>query len=164
MRLWAQRPCAPCFNTLKIWAKVLFLPNQGLLLIPRTAFLLPLTSYLSSGKLSDTPVCALSCVQLWDPMDCSSPGFSVHRILQARILEWVAMPSSRDLPNSGTEPRSPASQVDSLSSELPGKSKNSGVGCHFLLQGTFPTQGSNLGLLNCKQILYHLSHQGSPYH
>ena len=72
------------------------------------------------------------------------------------------MPSSRDLPNSGTEPRSPASQVDSLSSELPGKSKNSGVGCHFLLQGIFPTQGSNLGLLNCKQILYHLSHQGSP--
>ena len=42
--------------------------------------------------------------------------------------------------------------------------KNSGVGCHFLLQGIFPTQGSNLGLLNCKQILYHLSHQGSPYH
>ena len=32
------------------------------------------------------------------------PGSSVHRILQARILEWVAMPSSRDLPNSGIEP------------------------------------------------------------
>ena len=35
-------------------------------------------------------------------------------ILQARILEWVAMPSSRDLPNSGMEPRSPTLQVDSL--------------------------------------------------
>ena len=32
---------------------------------------------------------------LCDPMDCSSPGFSVHGILQARILEWVPMPSSR---------------------------------------------------------------------
>ena len=40
--------------------------------------------------------------------------------------------------------------------------KNTGVGCHFLLQGIFPTQRSNLGLLHCRQILYHLSHQGSP--
>ena len=40
--------------------------------------------------------------------------------------------------------------------------QNAGVGCHALLQGIFPTQGSNLGLLFCKQILYHLSHQGNP--
>ena len=40
--------------------------------------------------------------------------------------------------------------------------KNTGVGCHFLLQGIFPTQGSNPGLLHCKQMLYPLSHQGSP--
>ena len=38
----------------------------------------------------------------------------------------------------------------------------SGVGCHFLLQRTFPTQGSNPGLLHCRQTLYCLSHQGSP--
>ena len=36
------------------------------------------------------------CVWLCDPVDCSTPGSSVHRILQARILEWVAMPSSRE--------------------------------------------------------------------
>ena len=42
-------------------------------------------------------------------------------ILQARILEWVAMPSSRDLPNPAIELRSPALQVDSLPSELPRK-------------------------------------------
>ena len=36
------------------------------------------------------------------------------------------------------------------------------MGCHFLLWGIFPTQGLNLGLLHCRQILYHLSHQGSP--
>ena len=35
------------------------------------------------------------CPTLWDPMDCSLPGSSIHGILQARILEWVAMPSSR---------------------------------------------------------------------
>ena len=39
---------------------------------------------------------SLSRVQLfWDPMDCSSPGYSVHGFLQARILEWVAIPFSR---------------------------------------------------------------------
>ena len=40
--------------------------------------------------------------------------------------------------------------------------KNTGVGSHFLLQGIFPTQGLNPGLLHCRQILYILSHQGSP--
>ena len=40
--------------------------------------------------------------------------------------------------------------------------KNTAVGCHFLLQGIFLTQGSNPGLLHCRQMLYHLSHQGSP--
>ena len=43
--------------------------------------------------------------------------------------------------------------------DSPGKS--TGVGCHFLLQGIFPTQGSNPGLLHCRQMLYCLSHQGS---
>ena len=40
--------------------------------------------------------------------------------------------------------------------------KNTGVGCHFLLQGIFPTQGSNPGLPHCRQTLFPLSHQGSP--
>ena len=39
--------------------------------------------------------------------------------------------------------------------------KSTGVGCHFLLQGIFPTQGSNPGLSHCRQMLYCLSHQGS---
>ena len=41
--------------------------------------------------------------------------------------------------------------------------KNTGVGSHSLLHRIFPTQGLNSGLLPCRQILYHLSHQGSPY-
>ena len=46
--------------------------------------------------------------------------------------------------------------------DFPGE--NTGVGCHSLLQGLFPAQGSNPGLRHCGQILYHLSHQGSPWH
>ena len=47
-----------------------------------------------------------------------------------------------------------------LSMNSPGK--NTGVGYHSLLQGLFPTQGSNSSLPHCRQILYHLSHQGNP--
>ena len=47
-----------------------------------------------------------SCQTLCDPTGCNLPGSSVHGILQARILEWVAMASSRDLPNSGIKPES----------------------------------------------------------
>ena len=66
---------------------------------------------------------AQSCPILYDPMDYSPPGFSVH-------------------------------------GDSPGK--NTEVGSHSLLQGIFPTQGSNLGLLHCRRVLYCLSHQGSP--
>ena len=66
----------------------------------------------------------ISCLTLCDPMDYSPPGSSVHGILQARILEWVAIPISR---------------------------------------GIFSTRGLKPGLLQCRQILYHLSHQGSPH-
>ena len=41
--------------------------------------------------------------------------------------------------------------------------KNTGEGCYALLEGIFPTQGSNIGLPHCRQMLYHLSHQGSPH-
>jgi len=54
-------------------------------------------------------------------MDHSLPGSSVQEILQARILEWVAFPSPRDLPYLAIKPVSPVLQADSLLSELPGK-------------------------------------------
>ena len=56
----------------------------------------------------------LSC--LCDPID-----YTLHGILQARILEWVDFPFSGDLPNSGIEMGSPALQADSLPTELSGK-------------------------------------------
>ena len=56
-------------------------------------------------------VCAKSlqsCPTLCDPMDCCPPGFSVHGILQARILEWLPFPPPGDLPDPGIKPASPA--------------------------------------------------------
>ena len=98
-----------------------------------------------------------SCPTLSEPTACSPPGSSVHRILQTRILEWVAMPSTRG----SSEPRSLSLQADSLLSEPPGKPKNTRVGSLSLLQGIFPTQELNWGFLHCRQILYQLSYQGN---
>ena len=56
---------------------------------------------------------------LYDPMD-----YTVHGILQARILEWVDFPFSRDLPNPGIKPRSAALQEESLLAESQGKLNN----------------------------------------
>ena len=61
------------------------------------------------GRLQSKLCYAVISVSVWllcDPMDCSLLGSSAHRILQARVLEWVAMPSSRDLPDPGIQPMS----------------------------------------------------------
>ena len=83
-------------------------------------------------------------------------------ILQARILEWIAMPFSR----ASSQPRDwtqvSCIEADSLPSEPPGKPMNTGVGSLSLLHGIFPTQESNQSLLNCRWILYRPSHQGIP--
>ena len=81
------------------------------------------------------------CPALCDPMD-----YTVHAILQARILEWVAFPFSRG--SSQAEPQ--------------GNLKNTGVSRLSLFLRIFQTQESNQGLLHCRQILYQLSYQGSP--
>ena len=85
-------------------------------------------------------------------------AYTVHGILKARILKWVAFPFSKG----SSHPRDPTLQVDSLPAESQGKPKNTRVGSLSLLQQTFPTKESNWGLLHCRQILYQLSYQGSP--
>ena len=65
------------------------------------------------------------CSTLCDPMDYSPPGSSIHGILQARILEWVAVPSPEHHPYPGIEPMSPVAsglQVNSFTAKPPGKS------------------------------------------
>ena len=64
------------------------------------------------------------CLNLCEAMDCSPPGSSGRGILQARILEQFAVPSSRGSSEPGTEPGSPEFQTDSLSSEPLGKPKD----------------------------------------
>ena len=63
---------------------------------------------------------AQSSLTLCDPMNYSLAGSSVHGILQARVLEWLAFPSLGNLPDPEIEPGSPTLQADSLPSELPG--------------------------------------------
>ena len=69
----------------------------------------------------DGGLVAQSCLILCDSMNNSPPGSSVLGILQARILEWVAIPFSRGSSQPRMEPGSPAVQVDSLLTEPPGK-------------------------------------------
>ena len=73
---------------------------------------------------------AQSCPTRWDPMNCTLPSSSLHRILQVRILQWVAIPYSLlqgifptqgSSPDPGIKPTSPALWADSLLSEPPGK-------------------------------------------
>ena len=75
-------------------------------------------------------MCDQLLLTLCDPMDYSPPGSSVHGIFQARILGGLPFLSpgtlpdqgiAGNLPDPGIEPRSPALQVDALTSELPGK-------------------------------------------
>ena len=82
---------------------------------------------------------AQSCRTLCDPMD-----YTIHGILQARILKWVAFPfSRRPLPNPEIEPKSPTLQVAFWPAELQGKPQNTGMGSLSLFQWIFPTQELN---------------------
>ena len=59
------------------------------------------------------------CPTLCDPMDCSLRGSSVHGIFQARVLEWLPIPSPGDLPDPGIELGFLALQADALPSKPP---------------------------------------------
>ena len=95
---------------------------------------------------------AQSCPTLCDPVD-----YTVHGILQARILEWVSLSLFQEI--FSTQGLSPTLQEDSLPAEPPGKPKNTGVGSLSLVQGILPTQESNRGLLHYRRVLYQLSYQ-----
>ena len=79
---------------------------------------------VATGDLRSESEVTQSYLTLCDPVDYSPPGFSIHGILQARILEWVAFPSPGDIPSPGIEPRSPALQADALPSEPSGRPRH----------------------------------------
>ena len=87
--------------------------------------------------------------------------YTVHRSLQARILEWVAFSFSRG----SSQPRD-QTQVSRITggffTSCATTPKSTGVGSLSLLQWIFLTQESNQGLLHCRQVLYQLSYKGSP--
>ena len=98
-----------------------------------------------------------------DPVDYSLPCSSVQGISRQEYWSGLPFPSPEDLPNPGTEPRSPTLQVDSSPAEPQGKPKIIGVGSLSLFQQIFLTQESNWGLQHCRQILYQLRYQGKPF-
>ena len=75
-------------------------------------------------------------------------------ILQAKILEWVTFPFSRESSKPRDQTQVPPLQADSLPAEPQGKPKNTGVGSLSLLQWIFLTQELNRCLLRCSRILY----------
>ena len=75
--------------------------------------------------------------------DCSPPRFSVHGISQGRILEWVAMPSSRDLPDSRIPPVSPALAVGFFTTELPRKPRPADIQLKELVNSLHHSQSPN---------------------
>ena len=81
------------------------------------------------------------------------------------IGDWNANVGSQEIPKSGSESHSVVSNFlwpYGLQSPWNPPGQNTEVSSLSLLQGIFPTQGSNPGLPHCRQILYQLSHQGSP--
>ena len=97
----------------------------------------------------------LSHVQLfatpWTVTYETSPSMGFSR---QEYWSGLPFPSPGDLPDPGIKPGSPALQADALTSEPPGKPKNTGRGCYFLLQGNFLTQGLNLCVLHWQEDFY----------
>ena len=97
---------------------------------------------------------AQCCPSLCNPMD-----YTVHGILQARILEWIAFPFSRESsqPRDWIQVSCIAGRFFTSWAEPQGKTKNTGVGSLSFLQWIFPTQESNWGLLHCRWIFTNLA-------
>ena len=111
----SQAPLSMGFSRQEHWSGLPFpsprdLPNRGI--EPRSPVLQADFFYQVSYKGSLRKKVTQSCPVLCNPMD-----YTVHGILQARILSWVPFPSPGDLPNPGIKPRSPTLQADSLSVE-----------------------------------------------
>ena len=114
--------------------------------------------------------------EYWSGLPCPPPGDLPYPGIEPVFLKSPALASGAawEAPNKHLAVLCLVAQLspilcNSMDCSLPGSSvyenspgKNTGVDCHALLQGIFPTQGSNSDLSHCMWILYHLSHQGSP--
>ena len=102
-----------------------------------------------------------SCLTLCDPMECSQPVSSVHGILQARILEWVAVlfSSGSSQPRDWTQLSHTEGGFSTIWTTREIQQNWSGWPIPSL--GDLPNPGIEPGLLHCREKLYPLSHQGS---
>ena len=124
---------------------------------------------------------------LWTPCTAAHQAPLSIGFFRQEYWSGLVFPRPGDLPDPGIELVSPTALAAAgrfFTTEPPGKphilrphglqptrlcpgnslGNNTGVDSHSVLQGIFPTQGSNLGLLHCGQILYHLNHQGNLYY
>ena len=144
--------CVSISGWLLLW---LFISFQALPVV----FILPLFLFFSFFLVERT--CVLSHSVMSDSL--RPGGLQSARLLcpwefsKQEYWRGLLCPPPGNRPNPGIEPRSPAFQADSLSTEPPGKPKNTGVGSLSLLQGIFLTQESNRGFLHCRRVLYQLS-------
>ena len=120
------------------------------------------------GQESESEI-TQSCLTLVTPWIVAYKDPPSMEFSREEYWSVLSFPSPGDLPDPGIEPGSPASWQMLLPSKplgkLPkpkGKSTNIGVGSLSLLQGIFPTQVLNQGLLHCRRILYQLSYGGCP--
>ena len=112
----------------------------------------PLNSILKV-KVKVTQLCPTLC----DPVD-----YTVHGILQARILEWVAFPFSRGSSQPRIKPRSPTLQMDSLPAEPRGKAKNTGVAHPFSSGSSRPRNWVGVSCIASGFSTNWAIYQGSP--
>ena len=114
----------------------------------------------------------------WSKLPCPSPGYFPNPGIQPTSLMSPALAGGFFTTSAIWEASSRGSSLvpklgptlwDTMASSPPGSSvqdfpgRNTGVGCHFLFQRIFPTQGSNLGLLHCRRILHQESHKTNLY-
>ena len=108
---------------------------------------------LQCTKVKSESEVAQSCPTLSGPMDCSLPGSSIHGIFQARVLEWGAIAFSVGHFSSVQFFATLWTIGARLSVHWNSPGKNTGVGCHALLQGIFPPQGLNPCLLSASPAM-----------
>ena len=117
-----------------------------------------------TGPLPYAVLClaSQSCLTLWDPMGCSSHAPLSMGIFQTRILDWVAMPSSRG----SSQPRdwTQAFRIAGgfFTSWATREAHECWSGLLIPSPGDLPDPGIEPGLLHCRQILHQLSYEGSP--
>ena len=134
-----------------IWVSASAIPQDEILRFPKdlsTGFILHLSvefCYVMPFHLFTTSICTSLWAIFISFINSTLPGL---KVLVTQLCPTLCNPID-------CNPAGSSVHGDSLG-------RNTGVGCHVLFQEIFPTQGLNLGLLHCRQTLYHLSHQGSP--